>query len=80
MHSGTVATTRTRGFDHPAYNVIRIDERRIRVDLRVPGGDEHTLGIYPRTWAPALATPQAGVFVPLPLRSGLPIAADGLHG
>jgi len=34
VHSGTVSTLRTRGFPHPAYNLIRIEDRRMRVELR----------------------------------------------
>jgi 3',5'-cyclic AMP phosphodiesterase CpdA len=49
VHSGTVSTTRTRGFEHPAYNLVDVDAGRIRVELRVPGGEAQSLGTYPRS-------------------------------
>jgi 3',5'-cyclic AMP phosphodiesterase CpdA len=39
VHSGTVSTLRTRGFPHPAYNLVRIEDGRISVKLRIPGGE-----------------------------------------
>jgi Icc protein len=69
VNSGTVSTSRTRGFPHPAYNVIRIDRRAIDVEARVPGGASHTLGTYPRVWPEGLGAPQEGLYIPLPLRS-----------
>jgi 3',5'-cyclic-AMP phosphodiesterase len=50
VHSGTVSTLRTRGFLHPAYNLVRVREGRISVELQVPGGDRRSLGTYPRDW------------------------------
>ena len=38
VHSGTVSTLRTRGFPHPAYNLIHVEQGRIAVRLCVPGG------------------------------------------
>jgi Icc protein len=50
VHSGTVATYRTRGFPHPAYNLISVENGRIGVELKIPGGDLQPLGEYPRDW------------------------------
>ena len=47
IHSGTVSTLRTRGFPQPAYNLIHIEAGRISVTLRVPGGEERSLGRLP---------------------------------
>jgi Icc protein len=55
VHSGTVSTLRTRGFPHPAYNLIRIEAGRIAVELRVPGGERQSLGDYPRDWPAELS-------------------------
>ena len=37
VHSGTVSTGRTRGFPHPAYNLIRVEDGQIAVELKHPG-------------------------------------------
>jgi Icc protein len=50
VHSGTVSTLRTRGFPHPAYNLIRVENGQIAVELKVPGGEQRSLGEYPRDW------------------------------
>ena len=50
VHSGTVSTLRTRGFPHPAYNLIRVENGRIAVELKIPGGEQRSLGEYPRDW------------------------------
>jgi len=55
VHSGTVSTLRTRGFPQPAYNLIRIEDRRISVELLVPGGERQPLGEYPRDWPEELS-------------------------
>jgi 3',5'-cyclic-AMP phosphodiesterase len=55
VHSGTVSTLRTRGFPHPAYNLIRIEDGRIAVELKIPGGEKQSLGEYPRDWPEELA-------------------------
>lgn len=68
-HSGTVSTLRTRGFPHPAYNLVRVENGRISIELCVPGGDRQSLGAYPRDWPEELtaraidpfARPQRGV-------------------
>jgi 3',5'-cyclic-AMP phosphodiesterase len=56
VHSGTVSTLRTRGFPHPAYNLLRIERGRISVELRVPGGERRSLGDYPRDWPDELTS------------------------
>jgi 3',5'-cyclic-AMP phosphodiesterase len=71
VNSGTVSTSRTRGFPHPAYNLIRIDRRTIEVEACVPGSKSHLLGTYPRPWPGDFGAPQEGLFVPLPLRSAI---------
>ena len=55
VHSGTVSTYRTRGFPHPAYNLIRIEDGRIAIEQKVPGGESQSLGEYPRDWPAELA-------------------------
>lgn len=64
VHSGTVSTLRTRGFPHPAYNLIRVEDERISVELRVPGGERRSLGNYPRTWPEELSARRWDPFVP----------------
>jgi hypothetical protein len=55
VHSGTVATHRTRGFPHPAYNLITVEDGRIAVELKIPGGERQSLGDYPRDWPEELS-------------------------
>jgi 3',5'-cyclic AMP phosphodiesterase CpdA len=74
VHSGTVSTLRTRGFPHPAYNLIRVDGGRISVELRVPGGERRSLGDYPRDWPADLSARDADPFVRAP--RGEPLADD----
>jgi Icc protein len=62
-HSGTVSTSRTRGFAHPAYNLIRATGERISIELCVPGGSRQSLGDYPREWPPDLSARHADPFV-----------------
>jgi len=62
VHSGTVSTLRTRGFAEPAYNLIRVAEGRIAIELRVPGGRGESLGEFPRDWPAELAARQADPF------------------
>jgi 3',5'-cyclic AMP phosphodiesterase CpdA len=66
VHSGTVSTLRTRGFPHPAYNLITIDEGRISVELCIPGGRRQSLGDYPRDWPVELSARHADPFVRAP--------------
>jgi 3',5'-cyclic AMP phosphodiesterase CpdA len=66
VHSGTVSTLRTRGFPHPAYNLIRVEGGRISVELRIPGGNGTVLGEFPRDWPSELAARHADPFVRLP--------------
>jgi Icc protein len=69
VHSGTVSTLRTRGFPHPAYNLVRVEDGRISVELRIPGGDGQSLGDYPRDWPEALSARHVDPFV-RPQRGG----------
>ena len=62
VHSGTVSTLRTRGFPKPAYNLIRIGEGRISVELCVPGGERRSLGDYPRDWPEELSARASDTF------------------
>jgi Icc protein len=63
VHSGTASTLRTRGFPHPAYNFLRIEEGRIAVELCVPGGERWSLGDYPRDWPAELTAREIDPFV-----------------
>jgi 3',5'-cyclic-AMP phosphodiesterase len=63
VHSGTASTLRTRAFTEPAYNLIRVDQDAITVELRVPGGRADLLGEYPRAWPAELAGPRTERFV-----------------
>jgi 3',5'-cyclic AMP phosphodiesterase CpdA len=74
VHSGTVSTLRTRGFVHPAYNLIRIAEDRMAVELCVPGGERRSLGDYPRDWPADLSARDADPFLRTP--GGPPLADD----
>jgi hypothetical protein len=74
IHSGTVSTTRTRGFPHPAYNLVRVADQQIEVELRVPGGIRHSLGRYPRNWPEALTARAADPFTRF--SRGGPLASD----
>ena len=74
VHSGTVATLRTRGFPHPAYNLIRVGEGRICVELCIPGGERRSLGEYPRDWPAELSARYVDPFVRAP--RGAPLADD----
>jgi 3',5'-cyclic-AMP phosphodiesterase len=63
VHSGTVSTLRTRGFAHPAYNLIRVENGRIAVELKIPGGERRSLGDYPRDWPEELSARHIDPFV-----------------
>jgi 3',5'-cyclic-AMP phosphodiesterase len=63
VHSGTVSTFRTRGFTRPAYNLLRVEEGRIAVELCVPGGERLSLGDYPRDWPAELTAREVDPFV-----------------
>ena len=63
VHSGTVSTLRTRGFPHPAYNLVTVEDGRIVVELCVPGGERQSLGSYPRDWPAELSARDADPFV-----------------
>jgi 3',5'-cyclic-AMP phosphodiesterase len=62
VHSGTVSTLRTRGFPHPAYNLVTIGAGRIAVELCVPGGERRNLGDYPRDWPGELSAREVDPF------------------
>lgn len=62
VHSGTVSTLRTRGFPHPAYNLVTVEAGRISVELCIPGGGRRSLGDYPRDWPEELSARQADPF------------------
>jgi hypothetical protein len=62
VHSGTVSTLRTRGFPRPAYNLIQVENGRISVELRVPGGERRSLGDYPRDWPEELSARASDTF------------------
>ncbi len=74
VHSGTVSTLRTRGFPHPAYNLVRVEDGRISVELQIPGGARISLGDYPRDWPAELSARQADLFVRAP--RGVSLAND----
>lgn len=74
VHSGTVSTLRVRGFPHPAYNLVRVNEGQIAVELRIPGGGGQSLGEYPRDWPSELSARHADVFVRPP--KSPPLAND----
>ena len=76
VHSGTVATLRTRGFPQPAYNLLRVEGERIAVELCVPGGDRWSLGDYPRDWPAELTAREIDPFVRPP--RGVALADDEL--
>jgi hypothetical protein len=63
VHSGTVSTRRTRGFPHPAYNLINVHKGRIAVELKIPGGERQGLGEYPRDWPEELSARHNDPFV-----------------
>ena len=63
VHSGTVSTLRTRGFPHPAYNLVEIAEGRISIEICIPGGERQSLGSYPRDWPEELSARRADPFV-----------------
>jgi hypothetical protein len=77
VHSGTVSTMRTRGFSHPAYNLIHVEGDEISIELRVPGGESRSLGAYPRDWPSALSARQAELFAErLAREPGAPLVND----
>lgn len=76
VHSGTVSTLRTRGFPEPAYNLIRVAEERISVQLCVPGGERRALGTYPRDWPPDLSARESELFAEQLVRGTEPPLAN----
>jgi 3',5'-cyclic-AMP phosphodiesterase len=75
VHSGTVSTLRTRGFPHPAYNFVRVEDGRISVEVRIPGGEGQSLGDYPRDWPAEISARHSDPFV-RPQR-GVTLVEDG---
>jgi 3',5'-cyclic-AMP phosphodiesterase len=71
VHSGTVSTLRTRGFPHPAYNLIRIDKGTMSVELRVPSDHGQSLGEYPRVWPGGLSARHVDPLIRAPRESSL---------
>jgi len=63
IHSGTVSTLRTRGFPHPAYNLVRVENGRISIENCIPGREKHSLGEYPRDWPAELSARHVDPFV-----------------
>jgi Icc protein len=63
IHSGTVSTLRTRGFPHPAYNLVEVAGDRISIELCIPGGERRSLGDYPRDWPAELSARRVDPFV-----------------
>ena len=63
VHSGTVSTLRTRGFPHPAYNLVRVKNGRIGIELRIPGGEGQSLGEFPRDWPEEISARHSDPFV-----------------
>jgi hypothetical protein len=53
---------------------VRVEEGRISVELRVPGGERRSLGDYPRDWPEELSARAADPFVIRP--RGEPLAED----
>jgi Icc protein len=74
VHSGTVSTLRTRGFPHPAYNLVTVEAGRLAVELCVPGGDRRNLGDYPRDWPGELSAREVDPFTRP--RGGVSLAED----
>ena len=63
VNSGTVSTQRTRGFPHPSYNLLRVEDGRVDVELRIPGGEGRSLGNYPRDWPAEISARHTDPFV-----------------
>ncbi len=50
INSGTVSSTRTRGYMAPSYNQIELDSEEIRITMKYPGGGGEPLASG--TWRP----------------------------
>lgn len=74
VHSGTTSTLRTRGFTHPAYNLVTVDEHEISVEVCIAGGEHRPLGAYPRRWPEGLSGRHQELIVWPP--PGLALAED----
>ncbi|MEA2433323.1 MAG: hypothetical protein QOG54_780 [Actinomycetota bacterium] len=63
INSGTASTARVRGYTRPSYNIIEIDEERVRVVQRYPGLGEIVAANYMQSERKLNLNPQlAGMF------------------
>jgi 3',5'-cyclic AMP phosphodiesterase CpdA len=63
VNSGTASTYRVRGYTRPSYNVIEIDDERVRIVQRYPGLGEIVAASYTREQRKLDLNPQlAGMF------------------
>ena len=63
VNSGTASTYRVRGYTRPSYNVIEIDEERVRIVQRYPGLGEIVAANFTREQRKLDLNPQlAGMF------------------
>jgi 3',5'-cyclic AMP phosphodiesterase CpdA len=63
VNSGTASSYRVRGYTRPSYNVIEIDEDRVRIVQRYPGLGEIVAASYMREQRQLTLNPQlAGMF------------------
>lgn len=64
VNSGTVSSRRLRGYTHPSYNVIEIDDSTIRVMLNYPGKGGQLMGELDRVAMKLHLNPQlTGMFI-----------------
>ncbi len=63
INSGTASTHRVRGYTRPSYNVVEIDDERVRVVQRYPGLGEIVMATYATAERRLKLNPQiAGMF------------------
>ena len=63
INSGTASSHRVRGYTRPSYNVIEVDEERVRIVQRYPGVGEIVAANYIRNARRLTLNPQlAGMF------------------
>jgi Icc protein len=63
VNSGTASSHRVRGYTRPSYNVIEVDDERVRVIQRYPGIGEIVAATYQRKERNLRINPQlAGMF------------------
>ena len=58
VNSGTASSHRVRGYTRPSYNVIEIDEERVRIVQRYPGMGEQVAATYAHTERRLTLNPQ----------------------